>query len=87
MDIDKMEEEMLLLHVRAPLTHHPLHPLTSDLIDGTFGDSSNGSSSGIIDNERDAESRYACVAWSQQTCRIRLVYSALLHHTNTVPPA
>jgi len=70
MDVDDSEEEMVAFAeqrlgvTRAPLTHHPLHPLTSDLLDDTSDDNSNSNASGMSDKERDAESRFAGVGRS-----------------------
>jgi hypothetical protein len=59
MDIDDAEEEMVafvaeqlgvqLDVARAPLTQHPLHPLTSDLLDDTSDDNSKDNASEMSD--------------------------------------
>jgi len=69
-DMMDIEEEMVAFAeqalgvARAPLTHHPLHPLTSDVLDDTSDDNSTVNSSGISDKVRDVESRYAGVGRS-----------------------
>ena len=49
---------------RAPLTHHPLHPLTSDLLDDTSDDNSNDNASGMSDKVREVENKFAGVGRS-----------------------
>jgi hypothetical protein len=70
MDIDDGEEEMVafveqpLGVARGPLTQHPLHPMTSDLLDDTSDDDSDGNSSGMSEKERDVDSKFAGVSRS-----------------------
>jgi hypothetical protein len=70
MDIDDGEEEMVafveqpLGVARGLLTQHPLHTMTSDLLDDTSDDDSDGNSSGMSEKERDVDSKFAGVSRS-----------------------
>jgi hypothetical protein len=70
MDIDFGEEEMVafveqpLGVARGPLTQHPLHPMTSDFLDDTSDDNSDGSSLAMSEKDRDVDSKFAGVARS-----------------------
>lgn len=70
MDIDDGEEEMVdfveppLGIARVSRTQHPLHSMTSDLLDDTSDDNSDGNSSGMSEKERDVDGKFAGVSRS-----------------------
>lgn len=70
MDIDFADEEMVafveqpLGVARRPLTQHPLHPMTGDLLDDTSDDNSDGHSSNMSEKDCNVDSKFAGVSWS-----------------------